>query len=111
MTPLLRDGHTDIVVTAGNRDYRRLKTSDGVDYFNAGAGGEVDSGSFSESQSDQVIGVDHTNTALILKFEDASCQFQAIDLLESVVDEGTILKGDEGSETSTVGGAGVSINR
>jgi hypothetical protein len=91
LEPILLEGKTDIVLNGHNHLYMRLKPQNGIHHFTAGSGGELESGVLLEDDPDLVVGYDRTTAALILQFTESKCEFQAVNVLEEVVDQGVIV--------------------
>ena len=92
LEPILIRGKADVVVNGHNHLYMRLKPQNGIQHFTAGSGGELESGVLLEDDPDLVVGYDRTTAALVLQFTESKCEFQAVNVLEEVVDRGVILR-------------------
>ncbi|NUN95626.1 MAG: glycosyltransferase family 39 protein [Candidatus Omnitrophica bacterium] len=90
LEPILVDGGVDIVLAGHCHVYQRLRPKNGIQYFIAGSGGELDEGSLSRDDPDLIAGNDETTIALVLTFTPKECRFQAINGIEQVIDEGSI---------------------
>jgi acid phosphatase len=90
LEPIFIEHGVDIVLSGHNHVYQRIRPKNGIHYFTAGSGGQIDRGQILPDDPDLLAGNDGTNVAIILQFTGETCEFKAIDSLERVVDEGTI---------------------
>jgi 4-amino-4-deoxy-L-arabinose transferase len=100
LEPIFVDGGVDVVIAGHNHVYQRFRPRQGVNYFTAGSGGELDRGQLLPGDPDLLAGEDQTNVALILEFSGDECHFRAINCIGQEVDQGRFSRRGAG----TVGG-------
>lgn len=90
LEPIFAEGKVNIVLAGHNHMYQRFRPMDGIYHFTAGSGGMLDEGEILPNDPDLIAGDDTKNIVLILQCSRDSCEFQAVDAMETVVDSGSI---------------------